>query len=326
MKILVFSDIHGAVPAVEALAATEARDFDAVVIAGDIGPSTAKFFRALEPFRCPVLYVYGNWDHDLAYDHVFHERCKHLHGSAVPVGDLLFTGYSGCEMQWGLNPVWRNLLKDVEASHQPLMEKVAAAEAADRVQSAKIDDACDAESREITTKARDRRRRSYKMRLEAIERKRERLKMLKCRKVERVRESRAFRTYSVARSNAWREAASRNRTEVISRIQQSGHDPSRVILVTHERLYRLHEDCPGLGAHLFGHRHGFKVSKQHGTTFVNVSALDPWSLVHATYGVIMWERDSGYVVERRQLPRADELAARCMRYRDTEIGQSVPSE
>ena len=45
----------------------------------------------------------------------------------------------------------------------------------------------------------------------------------------------------------------------------------RTIVVTHERCFRLHEHMPGLAAHLFGHRHGFQVSRRNGTTFVNAS-------------------------------------------------------
>jgi predicted phosphodiesterase len=54
-RILVFSDIHGAVPALEALAEIERSNFDAVVVAGDIGPRPTGFFRALEPLGCPVF-------------------------------------------------------------------------------------------------------------------------------------------------------------------------------------------------------------------------------------------------------------------------------
>ena len=47
-RLLVFSDIHGAIPAVEALVAAEGRDFDGAIVAGDIGDPAEAFFRALE--------------------------------------------------------------------------------------------------------------------------------------------------------------------------------------------------------------------------------------------------------------------------------------
>ena len=102
---LVLSDIHGCIPAVEAVVRREANEtFDAIVVAGDIGPNPAEFFRSLEPLKYPVLYVYGNWDHALNYDEQFGQNAVHLHGVVVPVGDLNFVGFSGCECQWGRNP------------------------------------------------------------------------------------------------------------------------------------------------------------------------------------------------------------------------------
>jgi Icc-related predicted phosphoesterase len=99
-RLLAFSDIHGAVPAVAALVAVErVNQYDAVVIAGDIGPCPDELFLALEPLKCPVLYVYGNWDFQLEYDRNFGPRCFHLHGKTVQIGDLSFVGFSGCETQ-----------------------------------------------------------------------------------------------------------------------------------------------------------------------------------------------------------------------------------
>jgi hypothetical protein len=35
--------------------------FDAIVVAGDIGNDGApEFFRIMQSFKCPILYVYGN--------------------------------------------------------------------------------------------------------------------------------------------------------------------------------------------------------------------------------------------------------------------------
>jgi len=49
-RLLVLSDIHGCVPAIEAVVGIErGRGFDAAVVAGDIGPRPDEFFRALTP-------------------------------------------------------------------------------------------------------------------------------------------------------------------------------------------------------------------------------------------------------------------------------------
>jgi predicted phosphodiesterase len=66
MTSLAFSDIHHNLEAVRKLRASEANSFDAVVVAGDIGSESAnKFFKILSTFNCPVLYVFGNGDHEL---------------------------------------------------------------------------------------------------------------------------------------------------------------------------------------------------------------------------------------------------------------------
>lgn len=65
-----------------------------------------------------------------------------------------------------------------------------------------------------------------------------------------------------------------NRRALIQLLNAAQVDPKRLVLVTHERQYRLHEDMPGCFLHLFGHRHGFKRTSSHNSHFVNVSALD----------------------------------------------------
>ncbi len=314
-RLLVFSDIHGAIPAVEALVAAEGRDFDGAIVAGDIGDPAEAFFRALELIGCPVFYVYGNWDHGLEYDRVFNDRAAHLHGTIAAVGDLQLVGFSGCEIQWGKNPTWIALRCEVDHAHRSILEQLADAEAADERHQQRIDEACDAELEAIRGKALDKRRRSYKARLKAVERKRQRLQSRECCREDRVLDSPEYGRYLAAKYEAVRAVASRNRAEVTARIR-GACDPARTILVSHERLYRLPEDVPGLGAHFFGHRHGFKVTLQRGTTFVNVSALDPLSFGGAHYGVVEWTESSGFHVTMKKLSRRRALMRSCLYYRN----------
>src|ERR1700709_530909 len=77
MRLLAFSDIHHNLVAVRKLRAMEKNSFDAVVVAGDIGGESAdRFFEILETFKCPVVYVYGNWDSKLSYKRNFGRRCQ----------------------------------------------------------------------------------------------------------------------------------------------------------------------------------------------------------------------------------------------------------
>ena len=64
MRVLALSDIQNDLVAVRKMRAQEIRNaFDAIVVAGDIGGEQEQdIFKILSTFRCPVLYVYGNWD------------------------------------------------------------------------------------------------------------------------------------------------------------------------------------------------------------------------------------------------------------------------
>lgn len=73
---------------------------------------------------------------------------------------------------------------------------------------------------------------------------------------------------------AEKEALTRNKSALAAAIEKSNADPRRTVVVTHDRLFGIDRDLPGLALHLFGHRHGFRITNRNGTTFVNVSALD----------------------------------------------------
>ena len=80
---------------------SEANAFDAVVVAGDIGSACApEFFKILTTFKCPVLYVYGNWDRELGYNVAFGHNCHLIHSNIRMIGNICFTGFSGCPTHW----------------------------------------------------------------------------------------------------------------------------------------------------------------------------------------------------------------------------------
>jgi predicted phosphodiesterase len=314
-RLLAFSDIHGSVPAVEALVATERGGFDGVVIAGDIGDRPQALFRALKPLNCPVLYVYGNWDYSLDYAENFGPHCYHLHGSIVNLGDLAFVGFSGCNVGWGRNPLWEAANAELQIKHHPICNRLTEAKAADEAHSNALAAACESEVAELTRRVRDRRKRSFKKRVTDLRRKYARRRAKECRKAQDVRESHPYQEYAGACGVALSETWIRNRTEVIERIRSLEGMVSRTVLMTHERVYRLPEDVPGLGCHLFGHRHGFKVTTQRGTTFVNVSSLDAMQQIEAQYGIIEWTPSVGFRVTGKSLPPSKELFSRCFRLR-----------
>jgi predicted phosphodiesterase len=291
-RLLAFSDIHGATPAVEALVQAETDRFDAVVIAGDIGPQPEEFFRILEPLNCPVFYVYGNWDNRLDYGHSFHDRFFNLHGTLQAAGELRFIGFSGCPTHWGNNPHWVRLSAQVDHDHRAVRERENKAEASMLA----ADEALEQIGANKRSPAAKRSRTRYRNAADRFE---------------RIRASTAYLRFIHARRTASVEAQARNRAEMLDTMRHSGEPPERTIAVTHERLYRLNEDAAALGAHFFGHRHGFKLSKRHGTTFVNVSALDPSAYMGGQYGVIEWTQAKGFQVTPKRLPGQAALRKTC---------------
>ena len=94
MRILAISDIHNNVSCVRKLRAQETNRYDAIAIPGDIGTQEAsEIFKILGTFKCPVLYVHGNWDH-MPENAKFGRRTHLVHLKAVKVGKLAFAGYS----------------------------------------------------------------------------------------------------------------------------------------------------------------------------------------------------------------------------------------
>lgn len=95
MRFLAFSDVHNNLACVRKMRAQEKNAFDAILFGGDIGRKIpAVFFEILASFGCPVFYVYGNWDVDLALDATFHPRAQILHRSSVTLGGLTIAGFS----------------------------------------------------------------------------------------------------------------------------------------------------------------------------------------------------------------------------------------
>lgn len=66
----------------------EANDFDAVVVAGDFGSVEAQpIFDILSTFRCPVLYIRGNWDYQYDVSTNFGPNCFHIHNESFALGE-----------------------------------------------------------------------------------------------------------------------------------------------------------------------------------------------------------------------------------------------
>jgi predicted phosphodiesterase len=123
MRLLAFSDIHHNLVAVRKLRASEKNSFDAIVVAGDIGSeSAADFFKILATFKCPVMYVYGNWDTKLGYKTSFGPDCHLIHSNVITIGNIGFTGFSGCPTHWGKNPIAQKLYRQIENENKSVVD------------------------------------------------------------------------------------------------------------------------------------------------------------------------------------------------------------
>jgi Icc-related predicted phosphoesterase len=239
MRLLAFSDIHHNLVAVRQLRAAEKNSFDAIVVAGDIGSESAiEFFKILATFKCPVLYVYGNWDHKLGYGASFGNHCHLVHSNIRMIGNFYFTGFSGCPTHWGKNPIARRLRRELRQAHKPILETL---------------------SRAVSLS-------SKQTTIVGIE---------KARKpIEKIKRTKAFQKYVSQLKLAKGEILRLNRENVVKAVREAGVDPRRCVVITHERLARLSEELPGTLLHLFGHIHQFSDRDFKGTKYIDVAALD----------------------------------------------------
>lgn len=279
MRILLLSDIHNNVSAVQKMRGQEANTYDLVVVAGDIGSDRAQeVFDVLATFQCPVAYIYGNWDSRLTYERSFGIDCHHLHLAPFTVGNLTLAGFSGCTAHWGQNPVAERLRAELNDANREIINLVAAAEdeerlstASIRAESAKlIDDLINVAKTQKST---------YKRKLNLIEKERDAKLESASRKLLQAKKSVAYDAYLKQSSDVSRLAQEENRAMLSAVVRQLGSDIARTVIVTHDRLTRTQEDFAGVPLFLFGHRHGFSDRSFQGARYINVSVLDKGQLV-----------------------------------------------
>lgn len=275
MRVLALSDIHGNVRAVRELRARESNGFDAVVVAGDFGSDAAsEILTILGSFSCPVLYVYGNWDHELEYDRSFGGDSVHLHLRSFKLGRISFIGFSGLPTHWGMNPIAEMIRNEVAENHRDILDRYSAAEVA--FARAEVEIEADHASRvaKLASQTKDRRKAPYRTKIANLERKRDTLLRRAVREAERLSGSKEYQAYSDELNSRRPEIVVRNRQAMTDAIKASDTDPQQTIVVTHERLTRTGADLTSIPLFLFGHRHGFRDVPYAGSRFVNVSVLD----------------------------------------------------
>ncbi len=275
MKALVFSDIHNNMASVQALRDAEGNDYDALIVAGDLGNESAQaMLQIFDTFDCPVYFVLGNWDSLVEYVPQPTSNCTLVHNNIHRLGDYWITGHSGCWSNWGKNPIY---LSEVAASterHSVTLSQLMELEFAYSQATQELDAVFEKRRTELAIKKSKLEPKEYRQKAKKLRD----LKASKCSTLYKpVEKFKAAPDYSKFLNDQWEcanRANSRQRLEILNIIRESALPQDRLILLTHDRLYKLAEDEIFPLLHVFGHKHEYKFNYFKGTSYLNASALD----------------------------------------------------
>jgi Calcineurin-like phosphoesterase superfamily domain len=257
IRILALSDIHNNVDCVRLLRGQESNDYDVVLVAGDMGSESAReILQICSTFRCPVLYIYGNWDNELDYNASFFDNCTHLHRKIVSIDGHSFAGFSGCSAHWGRNPLAFEVYAAVDAKYAELVCKLAALKVENKERSAIAKSEYD---QSLVDLRRSKAAQGWivtKKELAKLQSNRTSHTRTSSRDLYKLLTSTPYKRYRKERSVASRLIAAQNRSDLITLVTKSNARRDKLVLMTHDRTYRIHEGVDELVLHCFGHRHG----------------------------------------------------------------------
>lgn len=275
MRALILSDIHDNIEHLRLLREKENDVYEAIIVAGDIGNEIAEeFFSILDSFNCPSFCVYGNWDHDLTYEIPRYNNCVLLHHNIEEVEGFFVTGFSGCLTSWGKNPIYlahKNQLNEKYSAVLFLLDNV---KKCVEEQKQELDRRYQKDLESLFKEAKDRRRKEYKRRVARLELRKE-LEIEKIGKaIEKVYKTREYKKYQEDRSVLSKATLIDNRNLLFKKIRSSGVPQNKLIIVTHERMYKIAEEGMSPLLHIFGHAHEYKFGLFKGTYYLNAAAID----------------------------------------------------
>lgn len=275
MRTLVLSDIHENIVSVRRMRECESDVYDAIIVAGDIGNEIAEeFYAVLDSFNCPVFCVYGNWDNDLPYKRKLSKNCILLHQSVERVKGFFITGFSGCPTSWGRNPIHLAKKKALSHKHRGVLSRIERASQRLEEQTQEIVARYAIELEELSKATKDRRRKSYKRRVAKIEeRKRSDISTAQI-GVTKIYGSRAYSAYQSDELAITDDTLLCNRNALFDLIRASNFPQDRLIIITHERMFRISDEGIVPLLHVFGHIHKYAFSLFKGTHYLNAAAID----------------------------------------------------
>lgn len=275
MRALVLSDIHHNIEHMRLLRKKERNVYDVVLVAGDIGIRIIdEFFSILDSFNCPSFCVYGNWDNDFPYKTSLSNCCTLLHHNIEEVGGFFVAGFSGCSASWGRNPIYLAHKKELSQKYSDILLQFSEVEKCVVKQEHEIEESCQEEIDRLSKKTKDRRRKEYKKRVARIEAK----KVKEIRRVreviEKIKNTRGYKKFEEERWALSRTALFENRKKLFDLIRSSNVPQSKLIIVTHERMYKIAEERVLPLLHIFGHIHKYQFNFFKGTYYLNASPID----------------------------------------------------
>lgn len=278
MRLLIFSDIHNNLDALNELRRVESNDYDALVVAGDVGNDiAADFFSVADSFECPAFYVHGNWDDEQGYTPSASTRCVLLHHQIETCAGYYFAGFSGHPWAWGKNPDYQLLFNKITEKHSITLERHEKIKADAIHRAVPIEEEFKARGKLLLAKSKRK-----NLSPSAHRNSRQKLRNWRQKELEKIhlelsefRRSTTYLAYESDLRQCSELAHDSNRKTLIDLVKCSGLPSDRLILVTHERQHKLADDGIVPLLHVFGHRHRFEFSKFRGSYYLNGASLDP---------------------------------------------------
>lgn len=275
MRALVLSDIHNNIEHIRVLRKKENDVYDAIIVAGDIGNKIAdEFYSILDSFGCPVFCVYGNWDNGLIYNNNLSSRCVLLHHNIEEVKGYFITGFSGCPASWGNNPIYLAYKDKINKRHNAILSLLDNIKKNVEEQNQDIDKKYQEKLDQLYQKTKDRRRKGYKSKVRRIEeRKVQEIKKAQ-KAIDKIYITKEYKKYEEDRESLPKKVLLDNRKLLFDNVRGAEIPSNKLIIVTHERMYKISEEDVNPLLHIFGHIHEYKFGLFKGTYYLNTAAID----------------------------------------------------
>lgn len=312
IKILTFSDIHNNISAVQSLRDQETNEYDAIVIAGDIGNYIwPEILAIIDTFECPAYFVYGNWDSRQPYIRQLSSNGILLNHTIEFHKGYYFTGFSGCETHWGMNPLLTEQVDFINFTYQSEIEahKKEQVDAKMRMDNLiqKVSSTYLKNRRNVKKAANKKDTKRFNNEVfelrnwKAIE-----LNKIASQTIDIVASS-DYEKYRQEIHAAQNKTLFLNRNKLFTAIRQSNIPNNRLIIISHDRLTKISKEKIPAALHIFGHRHDYKLTKMGTSHYLNTAQLDSSidmesrSKLGGGYCIVKLDGDS-ISVERRTLP------------------------